>query len=529
MHTYITLDSQDGVSTPENFMRFPVDSVFRDVREVEWLTMEIPHNHALTIDDSSSTLFFTEELRYYKAQLPHGPYTSASLCKALEAAMSCAINILAEDGEGPRNKYTVRLLEDSSRLSISSDGGLAFAIHTYKDMLKIKSLRRLGTDKTVQITAAHHNEGQPMVRGSLLRVFVPGKLPAMVQVLHAVGEVLLVQQIGSDDAAFDRDINTEEAGWTLQAICNDTVLPELLGLGTTDLRSSQPIRVTSSSSPLLGRTGSGSVEKKPMHLGLVHPHGCVEGDVISLEGFEGAFISGQMARVMTVVSEQQLVVGVDVSRMGSFSKNQNLRISVKGKEYSFRVQESKLESAEENGVCVRVSVERGDLKQLLAMKANETTAARMLPPVPSREWVVGDVAVLAQISKLGGSLLLRCPYKHVGSPNASIKRNAVVGMKKMSFLHKKSVLLMRLRLGTKEACGVVSLKENNRHVFGRAQMKDVAFLASSDNSLVGSANFDPPLERVRFIEIAFETPQGAAVHPNLLGDFSMLLRLTSSS
>ena len=133
--------------------------------EVEWLTFEIPHNHALTIDSSSSTLFFTEELKFFKAQLPHGPYTSASLCKALEAAMSCATDVIAQDSEGPRNRYTVRILEDSSRLSISSDGGMAFAIHTYKCMLKIRSLRRLGADHTVQITAAHHLQGPPMVRG----------------------------------------------------------------------------------------------------------------------------------------------------------------------------------------------------------------------------------------------------------------------------------------------------------------------------------------------------------------------------
>jgi len=173
-------------------------------------------------------------------------------------------------------------------------------------------------DNTVQITAAHHHEGQPMVRGSLLTVFVPGKVPVMVQVLHAVGGVLLVQQI--DAPAFDQDVNTEDEGWKLQAMGSDTLLPGLLGLGTTDLRSSQPIRVMSSSSPLLGRAGFGSVEEKPMHLGLAHPHGCVEGDVVSLDGFEGAFVNGQMARVRTVVSEQQLVVGVDARGMGVFSK-----------------------------------------------------------------------------------------------------------------------------------------------------------------------------------------------------------------
>ena len=527
MHTYVTLDSQDG-ECASDFLRFPIDSEFRHVTEVEWLTFEIPYNHALTIDSSSDTLFFTEELKFFKAQLPHGPYTCTSLCKALEAAMSCATNVLAPDGEGlVKNRYTVRILEDSSRLSISSDGGVAFAIHTYKQMLKIRSLRRLGTDHTVQITAAHHLQSPPMVRGSVLQVFVPGKLPVMVQILHAVGDVLLVQCVDKIDA-FDRDVSSEEDGWTVQAICRETALPELLGIGTTDLRSSQPIRVNSSSSPLLG-TASTSVTEKRMHLGLAYPHGCVEGDVVEMNGFEGAFLNGQMARVTTVVSEQQLVVQVDTSRMGAFSKNQHLRLSVRGKEYSLRVQESTLVAAEENAFCVRVTVDRGDAKSLLEMKANEATLARMLPPVPIRDWILGQVTVLTEISKTGARLLLRCPYAHTSSPNASIKRNSVVGPKQMGFLHKKSVLFMRLRLGTKEAYGVVSLTSNNRHVFGRAQMKDGAFLASSDHSLIGNAKFDPPLERVRFLDIAFETPQGGLVHPNLLGDFSMLLRLSSAS
>jgi len=524
MMTYVTLDSQDGVYASD-FLRFPVDSIFRDVREVEWLTMEIPHNHALTIDDASSTLFFSEELAYFKAKLPNGPYTCQTLCKAIEAAMACATDVLMPDGEGPRNRYTVNLLTDSSRLSISSDGGVPFAIHMYRSMLKICSLRRLGTNGTVHITIAHHHcQEQPMVRGSILDVFVPGKLPTMVQVLHSVGDVILVQFVDKCDA-FDRDVSNEDEGWTLQAICRDTVLPELLGLGTTDLRSSQPIHVLSSSSPLLG---NGSVGEKHMYLGLAHPHGCVPNDLVLLDGFEGGFINGQLARVITVVSEQQIVVQVDASRLGAFPKHQNLHISLHGKKHSFKVQESKLESAEENYICVRAEVEKGDLKKMLAMKFSEATPVKMLPPVPTRDWILGQVTILTEISKTGCILRLRCPYKHSSSPKASIKRNAVVGMKKMGFLHKKSVLCMRLRLGTKEAYGVLSLKENNGHIFGRAQMKDGAFLASSDHSLVGKATFDPPLERVPFLEISFATPQGIFVHPNLLGDFSMLLRLSSS-
>lgn len=106
--------------------------------------------------------------------------------------MSCATDVIAPDSEGPRNSYAVHILGDSSRLSISSDGGVAFAIHTYTAMLKIRSLHRLGTDGTVQITVVHnsHSHHQPIVRGGILRVFVSSTLPIMVQVLHSVGGVL---------------------------------------------------------------------------------------------------------------------------------------------------------------------------------------------------------------------------------------------------------------------------------------------------------------------------------------------------
>ena len=528
--SYVTLDSQDGCPTSEaGVLRFPIDSVFRNVSEVEWLTMEVQSNHALTIDAASSTLYFTEDLKFFKAQLPYGHYTCQSLCKAIEAAMCCATDVLVPESEGPRNAYSVRMLGDSSRLSISSssDGGVPFAVHTYQALMKIRSLRRFGTEGTTQITVVHH-ETEPMARGSVLQVFRPAMLPVMVQVIRAVGNVLLVRPVGGE--VFDQDVNGEDEGWSLKAICQDTSLPDLLGLGTKDLRSSQPIHVVSSSSPLLG-TAATALSERAMHVGLACPHGCVEGDVVSLDGFEGGFVNGQQARVLTVVSEQQLVVQVDVSHMGSFSTDQPLCVSVHGKEYAFRVPRAMAAHAQQNVLCVRMSVDRADMEKLESLKAlhAEWLPAKMLPPVPCREWLGGHVTLKVDTATLPSSLMMRCPYHHLSSPNACIKRNAVVGLKKMRLLHKKSVLLMRLRLGMTEAYGVVSLKDNNRNVFGRAQMKDGGFLASSDHSLVGRAHFDPPLERVPFLEVAFVTPQGCVVQPNVLGEYSLLLRLRGSS
>ena len=524
--SYVTLDSQDGCQTSEpGVLRFDIDSVYRNVSEVEWLTMEVRQNHALTIDGGSSTLYFTEDLTFFRAELPHGSYTCQSLCKALEAAMCCATDVLCPESQGPRNGYSVRMLGDSSRLCISSDGTVPFSLHTYHTLLKVLSVRRLSA-KEVQMTIACH-EAEPIARGSVLHVFRPTILPATVQVIHAVGNVLMVRDV---EGALD--LNTKSEGWTVQALCQRTSLPELLGLGGVDLRSSQPIQVMSSSSPLLGTAGT-AIQERTMHVGLACPHGCVEGDVVLLDGFEGGFMNGQQARVQSVVSEQQLLVQVDASHMGVFPKDQLLRLSVLGKEYAFRVHHSMLAHAQHNMICVKVFLDRADMAKVEALKAlkaaTEWLPAKVLPPVPCREWLGGQVSLRVDSSKYPGSLILRCPYQHLSSPNACIKRNAVVGLKKMNLLHKKSVLLMRLRLGMKEALGVLSLKSNNMHVFGRAQMKDGGFLASSDHSLVGRARFDPPLERVPFLEVAFVTPQGCVVQPNVLGEYSLLLRLYASS
>ena len=530
MTSYVTLDSQDGVATHETgVLRYPIDSVFRHVSEVEWLTMEIQNNHALTITATSNTLYFSEDLKFFKAQLPCGSYTCASLHKAIEAAMCCATDVMSPESQGPQNGYSVRMLADSSRLCISSDGSVPFCLHNCQQAFKIRSVRRLGKGDA-QVTIWCHDE-EPIARGSVLRVFRPGKPAAVVQVIHEVGSVLLIRQWGDDEGvclAEGENVDVDE-DWTLQPLCQGTSLPELLGLGLKDLRSNHPIPVMHSSSPLLGNAGT-SVSRKSMHLGLARPHGCVEGDAVLLDGFEGGFMNGQEAKVLTVVSEQQVAVEVDASRMAAFVSTDVVRFSVQGHDFSFRVGHAMVMQAQENSVCVKIPIDRADVTKVESLKqlaaSIQWLPVKMLSPVPCGEWVVGRVSVKVDTTsgKYPGSLLLRCKYHHKASPDACIKRNAVVGVKKMNLLHQKSVLLMRLRLGMTEAKGVWSLKDNNVHVFGRAQMKEGGFLAAHDHSLVGKACFHPPLEHVSYVDVGFVTSQGCPVQSSVLGDYSLLLQ-----
>lgn len=56
-----------------------------------------------------------------------------------------------------------------------------------------------------------------------------------------------------------------------------------------------------SSNPLVGTL---PMDRKTMHLAVGSPHGCIEGDVVILDGFErsgGGFMSGQRAQVTQVV------------------------------------------------------------------------------------------------------------------------------------------------------------------------------------------------------------------------------------
>lgn len=528
---HITLDSQDGVPTPERgVLRFTMDSVLRNISNIEWVTLEVQENHALTIDDKSDTLYFSEELRCFKATLPHGAYTCASLHAAIETAMCCATDVVDALNEGPRNAYSVRVLQDSSRLCISSDGSVPFALHNFQDILKIRSLRRLGPFEA-QVTVLYH-DSEPFARGNILHIFRPGTAPIHIQVLHAVTNVVLVRLLAkSPSSDFDRDINSEHEGWTLQAVCHGTTLPDLLGLGPKDLRSNSPIPVVQSSSPLLGNTGT-AVDTKTMHLGVTCPHGCLEGDVVLLDGFEAPFLNGQLARVSKVVSEQQILVDIDARQLVTFPRDQVLRFLVEGDPCTIHVHHATVLQAQENSVVLKVSTHNSLMSAEKSPRRakGKWLATKVMPPVPCKEWTKGDIEILQVGDEAGASFLIRWPYRHVPSPEACIQRNAIVGVKKMNLLHKKSVLLMRLRVGTTEAYGITALNgSNNIRVFGRAQMKQSGFLAKGDHSLVGRTSFQPPLERTSFLDVCFLTPQNHVVHPNVLGDYSLLLQVQAST
>lgn len=526
--THITLDSQDGVPTHEpGVLRFPIDSMLRHVSDVEWLTFEVQANHALTIDATSDKLFFSEELRFFTAVLPHGSYTTESLQSAIQAAMACATD--REDGQGPRNRYKVRMLADSNRVCIAADGTVAFSLHNFQQLVKIRSFRRMGNDEA-QITFLCLLS-EPMARGSIVEICRPSTSPTTAQVLHAVGTTILVKRL--EGRELDQDVVEEAEGWTLRPVCHTTLLPELLGLGDRDLRSSLPITIVASSSPLLGK-GITAFQKTLMHVGVDSPHGCVEGDKVRLDGFEGCmFLNGQEVAVQEVVSEQQLALQVDASGLAQIPKDRPFRLAVGDKPFTFHPASTAALHAAENEFFTKLVVDRKDLSTFQSL--HETTKGswnpvRLLPPVPSAEWSKGPVQVKTETSsKFPGILLLKCQYHHASASGAFIKRSAVVGAKKMNVLHRKSVLLMRLRMGMSEAYGVTSLRQNNVATFGRAQVKDGGCLTAADHSLVGYARFDPPLERVPFLEISFMTPQGVVVTPNILGEYSILLRCVAAS
>lgn len=527
--THITLDSQDGIPTHEpGVLRFVIDSTLRHVSDIEWLTFEVQANHALTIDARSDKLFFSEDLRFFTAVLPHGSYTAESLQAAIQAAMACATDRV--DGQGPRNRYEVRMLRDSNRVCIAADGTVAFALHNFQDLVKIGSLRRMGADEA-QITFLSSTP-EPMARGSLIEIFHPGSLPTMAQVLHAVGTTVLVKAL--QGPVLEQDVAGEGAGWTLRPLCHATALPELLGLGETDLRSSLPITIVSSSSPLLGK-GITNLQKTLMHVGVDSPHGCVKGDRVLLDGFEGCvFLNGQEAAVQEVVSEQQLVLQVDASGLAQVPRDRPFRLTVDDKPFTFHPALTGALQAGENVFLTKIVVDRKDLasfQKLHDIAKGTWISAKLLPPFPSAEWSKGPLQVRTETSsKFPGAFVVKCQYHHPSaSAGAFIKRSAVVGSKKMNGLHRKSVLLMRLRLGMSEAYGVMSLRQNNVAAFGRAQVKEGGYLTAADHSLVGYARFDPPLERVPFMDVSFLTPQGAVVPPNILGEYSVLLRCVASS
>lgn len=522
-------------------MRFHIDCPLKQVRDVEWMAFEHPQNDALTIDARSDALYFSEDGHHFKATLPHGSYTETSLPKALQSAMACAtgtVPVNASTGKTytykdkvirPRNQYTVRVLQDSGRVSISSrhdQQTIPFAIHTFQGSLKVRSFRWINLTEA-QLTVHVDTAILPIARGNIVDIVRPRMQPLRVQVVHTVYSTILVRVVGTADRG---DVVVNVQGWTVfPSDDTGTLLPELLGLGDRDLWSEEPLTILQSSNPLVETV---PMDRKPMHLAVASPHGCIQGDVVTLDGFEGSgggFMNGQRAQVTQVVSEQQMIVHVDASILGKFLP---LHRPLHCMLTLLRYQASS---------CITIPV--GDV---LRVEAHDTTvtvtferigedtdndedwvSVRLLGPVPWRGWLQKDNVFLKRgVSEVA---LRYFPFQHAITSHTSLQRNGVVGSRKMNLLHTRAVLLMRLRLGRTEACGIVALKKNNLHIFGRAQMSQPHLtMSGSNHALVGKAYFNPPLGKVPYVDVCFLTPEGSVVHPNTLGDFSLLLRCITS-
>lgn len=527
---YVSLSSRDGISTPiPGVLRYEIDSALRNLTYVEWCSFETSQkdDDGFTIDSTCNKLYFSEGMRFFKAILPCGSYTNDNITTALESALTCAIKVAGEannttDTHRPHNKYHVKVLE-SGRLCVSSNGTVPFTVHIFKGVLNIQKLVRNGRWQAQIYFSCPEEDTEPISRGNMLEIFRPSKPPILVQVIHGTENILLVQFYTEED--FRDDV--EFSGWTLSPVGNDTTLPELLGLGEKDLNSTKSIQVVHSSSPFSSCPSDVAVNPKTtMHLGVASPHGCVEKDSITLDGF-GGFLNGQRADVARIISEQQLIVSIDTSRLVDFCPNGPLRFSHRNKDYVIHVKTVMKAEISVNEVSVCMQITSSNCIERLAVDADKKwISIRLFGPVPCVDWLQAGRQIGLKID--GNRVYLRCQFAHPSLHDACIKRNAVVGTKKVD-RSRNNVLLMRLAVGRTEARGVVALKQkNNLHAFGRAQMCQNGGLLDA-NALVGTSYFTPPLEKVEFMEVCFMTPQGRVVLPGILGEYSLLLRCMVSS
>lgn len=478
---YLTLDSRDGEPSPTaGVLRFRLDSPLRQVSRVTWLTLEMRSQH--TIDLDGETLHFSEELRFFEAVVPRGSYTLHSLQVAVAAAMASAR--AREDGRGPSNEYEVRLLADSQRVSIAAKAGtVPFVIHLFGDVVKVLSLRRMAGGEQWQITFLS-SHASPMLRGSVVEICCPSSTPVVAKVLHALGTMVVVSLL--EGACLEETADE----WTMRPCSTGSLLPELLGLGVVDQKSSTPMGILSwSGFPACCVSTQG-------------PHGLTKGDVVVLDGIEGAL--GEEKVVEEVLSEQQVRLGMAPKPVGvTFECARNVYHCV-------------LDGGgvgwERDGYALMTAT------GVVPLKATEWAAVQIVPPFPCREWGCGGVCVMRRAD---GRLVFRVPA--VGSMMkgaSSLTSMVVVGVKKV--IQDKQVVLMRMWMGLTEAYGVSS---GRARVFGRAQVKGDGFLTSTDHSVVGSAVFSAPLERVPFVDISFLTSQGKPIPAHLLGEFSLLLQI----
>ena len=512
----LNLDSRDSDLTPERGVsRFYIDGGLKNVRHIEWLAFETPQYNpqSVVIDAQCDTLYFSEDLQPFKATLPHGAYTHQSLPNALESAMACATS--TDFGERPRNQYRAQVLPDSGRLAIRTTtrttGG--FVVHTFQGLLKIHSFRWMNGGREAQLTVLHND--QPVGRGNIMDLFRPSLSPMRVQVLHALRNMLLVRIVGT---ATNHDVNVVVEEWTLRPVATDTLLPQMLGLGDYDMQSSRPMNVISCSNPFDSSLNV-AIREKRMHLGLSGPHGCVKGDVVTLDGFQGGgiFMNGQKAAIVEVISEQQLILQIDASSLGAFPPHQPLQCVFPPQHVPVNIAVGKVLRVEAHDNTVIVTFEKKESNEFT--QKGPWKPVRLLGPVPWRGWSE-DNRIFFKAH--GNEIMLRyAVHVDIHAGTSSMQRSAVVGLSKVN-LQRPSVLLMRLRLGRTEAGGVLTLKKNNMHVFGRVQRM------FGPESLVGKSTFDPPLEKVPYVEVCFLTSQGEVVFPHMVGDFSLLLRCMAS-
>lgn len=466
-------------------LRFPLASPLRHVSRVEWLTFE--SGRSSTIDLAGERLFFSEDLRFFEAVVPPGSYTLDTLKEALEQTMACAL--ARQDGQGPLNTYEVRVLPDSSRVSIAGRGPAPFAVHVFQEIVSVQRLSRMvGGEWKVTFFSSLQ---QPMARGSVVELFHPSSTPTMAQVLHALGKTVVVRRLEGPDLS-----ERLEGGWTMRPLSHHTMLPELLGLGNSDQSSSTPL-------PIVACSGM-----ERFCIGTDGPHGLAKGDLVVVDGVEG--LCGTEAVVETVVSEQQVTLRMNVSE----NKMCKLTCVYQGRVFECFTVPSVVSTLDE------IIVEASWNAQLLQyMDEERWTDVKMLPPYPSFEWGCGRVSV--RKGREPGKLLFRLKLDHPRvSEHSSLRKMAIVGVR--SVIREKQVLFLRMWMGLTEAYGVSSTQ--NR-VFGRAQMKKGGLMTSTDHSVVGVAQFWPPLEKVSFVETSFVTSQGQPIPPNLLGEYSMLLRI----
>jgi len=416
--------------------------------------------------------------------------------------MACAV--ARQDGQGPSNRYEVRLLPDSSRVCISGRGPQAFAVHAFRESVAVQQVRRL-VQGDWQVTFFSPLQ-EPMARGSLVEVFVPSAPATTAQVLHASGTMVVVRRLEGPEL-MSSSSSSSSSDWTVRPFSYRTVLPELLGLGDQDLSSSARLPIVACS----GLEG--------FHVGTRGPHGLVPGDVVVVDGVEG--LCGTEAVVDAVVSEQQVSLRV---RMAGVTPCK-LTLAFQGRVVELCAAPNVVALDKDAGT-VTVEVEDAGTVGKALMKGVETgewVEVKMLPPYPRVEWGCGRVCVRRKEDGEEG-LLFRLHLSHPRvTPQSSLTRMAVVGVKSMA--RETRVLLVRLWLGLTEAYGVSS---NRLRVFGRAQVKGDGVLTSTDHSVVGVAAFRPPLERASFVEVSFLTPQGQKIPVNILGECSMLLRIEAS-